>query len=497
MKKSTRAIAFLLVLMQLLLAACSNTDAQKGNEVSGETTAAGESDTGSGQVYTGLDELDLEGYEFRIMTKSTSAEHCHHTECFSVDEYVGEGVNDAVHDREIALLDRYNFVVEPFNIDDWSTQFQQSVQASDGNFDLGLQSTGPCSSVTLNGYTIPWNSLDNVDLTQPWWNQSAMDSLSVKDIVCYTTGDISYETIAFTYCMFFNKELCENWGISADSLYQAVEDGKWTISYLYSLTKDIYEDTDGDGNRTFEDLYGFTTNSLSGQAIYQISTDTLLTRKDANDMPYIIEDTEKLASLVEKMYILMYQNEGTFPVTKGYNTSDKGTQDWWAMTSYKLLHHTTLLTSGLFYELYHEYTEKDFDIGVLPLPKYDTAQKNYMTTADYHGTLAVIPTSANMQFTGFCATALAAYGRELITPAYYETALKSRYADTERDAEMIELTMQGLTYDMYSVYTTSSVLQSIIYDKSYDFSSYWAKSQKSINKSFDKIIDTFEGYIGE
>lgn len=496
MKKTTRAIAFLLVLMQLLLSACSNTDAQQGDEVSGESS---ETESTAESVYTGLEERDLDGYTFRILTNGVSEEHCHHTESVAVDEYVGEGVNDAVYDRQLALIDRYNFIVEPIQSDGphdsgWSAQFQQSVTANDSSFDLGICTTGPCASVTLNGHTIPWNSLNDVDLSQPWWNQTAMESLSVKDVVYYTTGDITYETVAFTYCMFFNKDLCEEWGISADSLYQVVDDGKWTLSYLYSLTKDIYEDLDGDGMATYEDLYGVTMNTLSGQSIFQNATDTLTSRKDANDVPYIIEDTEKLANLVEKMYILMFENPGTFAVTKGYNT-DTGYHEWWGMTSYKLLSHTSLLSTGLFYELFHEYTEKDFDIGVLPLPKYDTAQERYQTMGDFHCPLTVIPTTTNMEFTGFCATALAAYGREMVTPAYYETALKSRYADTQRDADMIELTMNGLVYDMQSVYSTSSVLQTIIHDKSYNFASYWAKSERSIRKAFDKVIATFDEYI--
>ena len=115
--------------------------------------------------------------------------------------------------------------------------------------------------------------------------------------------------------------------------------------------------------------------------------------------------------------------------------------------------------------------------------------------SDYHGPFAVLPKTTDTERTGFCSTAISAYGREIITPAYYETALKTRYADTRRDSEMIELTMQGLIFDMYGVYTTSSILQRIIYDHNYNFASYWAKNQNSIRKQFDKIIKTFDDYI--
>ncbi|MBR4206009.1 MAG: hypothetical protein IKQ92_11065 [Clostridia bacterium] len=496
-KMFIRSLCLTLALL-LLFPACANTGNEEETDAANTAEENGEETNEDTEVFTGLPEYDLEGYEFRILTNGVSAEHCHHSACLAVEDFNGEGVNDAVHQRQLLLEDRYNFSIspQPVQVHDsgWSDAFRQSVSASDKDFEMGICTTSPCATVVLGGYTVPWNELEYVDLSEPWWNQSALQSMSVKGVTYYTTGDMTYETIAFTYCMFFNKELCEDWGITADSLYETVDQGRWTLSQLYKLTKDVYVDVNADGQRDFDDLYGVTMNSLSGQSIFQNSTNTLTTYKDENDVPHIIEDTERLASLIEKMYILMYESTGTFPVTKGYSTRT-GSHDWWGMTSYKLLTHSSLFSTGLFYELYHEYTEKDFDIGVLPLPKYDTAQEKYLTMSDYHGPFAVLPKTTDTERTGFCSTAISAYGREIITPAYYETALKTRYADTRRDSEMIELTMQGLIFDMYGVYTTSSILQRIIYDHNYNFASYWAKNQNSIRKQFDKIIKTFDDYI--
>ncbi len=495
-KRFIRTLCFLLALA-LLLPACAQKEPGESAPPS-DSGGEGGNEPKNGAVYTGLPETDLDGYEFRILTNGVSAEHCHHSSCLAVEDFNGEGVNDAVHQRQLLLEDRYNFSIAPQPVEDhdsgWSDAFRQSVTANDRDFEMGICTTSPCAAVVLGGCTVPWNELEYVDLSEPWWNQSALDSLSVKGVTYYTTGDMTYETIAFTYCMFFNKELCEDWGITADSLYETVDEGRWTLSQLYKLTKDVYTDLNGDGQRDYDDLYGVTMNALSGQSIFQNATNTLTTYKDENDIPHIIEDTERLSSLVEKMYIMMYESPGTFAITKGYSTR-KGSMAWWGMTSYKLLTHSSLFSTGLFYELYHEYTEKDFDIGVLPLPKYDTAQEKYLTMSDYHGPFAVLPRTTDTERTGFCATAISAYGREIITPAYYETALKTRYADTQRDSEMIELTMRGLVFDMYGVYSTASILQRIIYDHSYNFSSYWAKNQRSISKQFDKIMQTFDEYI--
>ena len=225
--KRITALFLTVVQVMLIFSACSDSKNETNSE-SGSNTDSNNEETDLTEIYTGLEDYNLDGYEFRILVNSVSAEHCHHNDSLSVEEYNGEGVNDAVHQRELALYDKYNFVVEPIvasggHDSGWSEQFKKSVQANDSDFDIGICTTGPCSSVVLNGCTIPWNELDNVDLSQPWWNQSAQESLSVKGVTYYTTGDLTYETIAFTYCMFFNKELTEDWGITADSLYELVD----------------------------------------------------------------------------------------------------------------------------------------------------------------------------------------------------------------------------------------------------------------------------------
>ena len=48
---------------------------------------------------------------------------------------------------------------------------------------------------------------------------------------------------------------------------------------------------------------------------------------------------------------------------------------------------------------------------------------------------------------------------------------------------------------MYSVYMDGSILQSLIYDKSFNFASYWAKNEKAIQKKLDNVMKAFDENI--
>ena len=233
-KTSLKILSFLLVLMQMQFsfASCSGQ--------TGETDNGGKQDTesvsGTETVYTGLEDRDCDGYSYRIFMRGDmgNAYGARHRDAFTVEEYNGETIHDAVYDRQLALIERYNFQMEFIPVTDnasaFASEYRQLVEAGDDAFDVAIASSDYQQSSVLGGYALSWTDLEHIDLTQPWWNQSAIESLSIKDTVFYTMGDMTFDLMDYTYLVYFNKALCEEWGITADSLYDTVLDGKWTLS---------------------------------------------------------------------------------------------------------------------------------------------------------------------------------------------------------------------------------------------------------------------------
>ncbi len=54
---------------------------------------------------------------------------------------------------------------------------------------------------------------------------------------------------------------------------------------------------------------------------------------------------------------------------------------------------------------------------------------------------------------------------------------------------MIDLTVEGITFDLYNIFTCSSVLQTLIHDKNVNFSSWWQKNARAMNTRLEDIIE--------
>ena len=89
--------------------------------------------------------------------------------------------------------------------------------------------------------------------------------------------------------------------------------------------------------------------------------------------------------------------------------------------------------------------------GILPMPKYDAAQQNYLTTlideVSMFGVMRPVPED-ELEFVGILFTALNAESYREVYPVYYDVALKNKYSEDPETAKMIDLIMDGRTFDL-------------------------------------------------
>lgn len=72
------------------------------------------------------------------------------------------------------------------------------------------------------------------------------------------------------------------------------------------------------------------------------------------------------------------------------------------------------------------------DFGIIPYPKYDENQSEYHSRARYYFPSVVPATCQDTDFVGYMLETLNYESYKTVIPAYYETALKTKYS---RDAE--------------------------------------------------------------
>jgi hypothetical protein len=96
----------------------------------------------------------------------------------------------------------------------------------------------------------------------------------------------------------------------------------------------------------------------------------------------------------------------------------------------------------------------DTEFGIIPYPKYDKEQIEYMPhTAGIFLPIVCVPkTNADTENTGLFMEAFAYEGNKTIVPAFYENILKGKTARDDESVEMLDYIYNNIRYDTGNVF---------------------------------------------
>ena len=145
-------------------------------------------------------------------------------------------------------------------------------------------------------------------------------------------------------------------------------------------------------------------------------------------------------------------------------------------------------------------TDMDDAYGVLPLPKYDESQENYMTAVQTEYSAAIgIPstlTGETLEMTGILLEAMSAVSSETTYPAFIEDILLAKKAPDSEPAEILRMMYDHLVFDVFATFQVGSidyiVYESLYNQKGEDFISKVEKKMYSIEKSYQEIVDKLD-----
>ena len=138
------------------------------------------------------------------------------------------------------------------------------------------------------------------------------------------------------------------------------------------------------------------------------------------------------------------------------------------------------------------------DYGILPTWKADEAQDAYY--ASYlPDPWAIAACSADKEGAALLLSAIAAEGFKQVLPAYYESAIKSKYSTDEESGEMLDLMLQNVRSDGMFIYGDSGYIYNLWqYMKSgLGFGSYWKTKQKLMERTMNSILADMAELTGD
>jgi hypothetical protein len=202
-------------------------------------------------------------------------------------------------------------------------------------------------------------------------------------------------------------------------------------------------------------------------------------------------NNERTVNYVNKLYDLYYENDGIriFPSAEETNN---------VVLPAKFMRDELLFLFGWFYtsELLRDMPA---DYGLIPNPKLDESQPNYLSLAHDIVPLYSLPvTCSKIEAAGAVLEAMAFESYKSVLPAYYETALKIKYTrDATEDAiKIIDMIHANVTTDFgyvynYALNNVGLILRDLMGSRSADFVSRFERIEERVLTSLERIITAY------
>ena len=437
-----RIFAAMLALLSVgsVLASCGGTSGT--TETKDVNTPATEAVTEAdpAAVY-GLVSEDFGGAELKFYVTGSNADCGAAWESFDIfaETATGDIVIDAVFERNAWVEETYNVKITEYKptTDTAADTMKNAVSAGDSDGDALVESFERLCSLATNGYLLDMAAIPDLKLDSKWWDQGAIDGVSIGGHVYMTTGDLLIVDNDATWVLMFNKEMAEEFDYN---FYTMIDENKWLFDTFFSIARDTAMDLNGDGKIKIEDdRYGLVTAYNTPEALITAAGLTLAT-KDANDIPMMETDLEKLTSVI---------------ATAGEFYADKNVVYG---SDYQKAADAFVGGRGLFYgevlQCVTRMRESKTDFGMIPWPKYEETQADYYSfiiPAAGHA-VAFPATLTDTHMAAVVLDAMAAKSMDTLTVAYYDKALTQKYMRDETSIRMLDMIIGSRIFDQSHFY---------------------------------------------
>lgn len=347
---------------------------------------------------------------------------------------------DAVYERNMSVAENLNVVFKYTESDyawsDVQNNIRTIVLANDDVFDLIVNDQIGLAALSIEKMFINVYDCKYFDFDQSYWWYEYMQDLTIgKNKMYLLVGDYFIDVLRKSHVIYYNRNIFENTYVNPDDIYINVNDGKWTFDKMIEYMEGTYNDINGDGIKDDDDIYGLLVAGIGGSIFpYQYAGNPDFIKRDSDGIPSIVMQNDRTDRLYNKIFNVYY-NDATH--TDYDEHSDK--------LFNKFKGDGSLLMSTVSIGDFDRLRDMESGVGILPYPKLDESQDTYYTTIHDTAEIGAIPiTCADIDFASAVVQALCKESMSSVIPAYYETALKIKYARDDYSSQMIDIIYDGI-----------------------------------------------------
>lgn len=439
----------------------------------------------------GIPKQDFEGDTLLFFTRDNSEGRFEERSIYA-EELTGEPINDAVFERNGIIEDKYNVKIAVQGADTGTIQStaQNSILSQSDEYDCIMTNLYGASSMAGAGLFYDLHTLPNLNFEQPWWDASLNHDLSFGKKLYTAIGDCNLLAHDGTVAMFFNKQLIEEYQL--ENPYQLVLDGKWTIDKYTEMTVNLSRDLDNDGLLGEYDFWGSICTQDAVWALFN-SCGERYAEKDENDYPVFFTYNDKAASVLEK--IMACSSVGK-TLNVQYSEYNNGKPFSSALPHFDIFGTGRALILSEIIDAAIQLRDYELEFGIIPFPKYDEAQKDYISAVNSHVTCPIsIPvTVQNVNAITAVLEDMACMSRNTVRSAYYDVTLTMKLARDQESREMLDIIFGNRISDIgwsYGFGNAPASTFTVVKSGVNTFASTFEKLTKVANKQIETLIEQY------
>lgn len=415
---------------------------------------------------------------------------------FWVETSTGDVVDDAIYDSFRSVEERLGVDINVVLRDghyvsarqDYMDHISNTILAGDDEYDWVDLMIGNSPIYQKQGVFMDLTENKYIDLDKPYYLGGLMDQGAIDGRLYFVSGDASLGYMKCAFCLYFNQRLVEDYKI--ENPYDLVDSGKWTLDKLGEIAALTAEDLNGDGKYDTNDKLGFVVHDTNHPKGFWVATNSIMFTKDTSGEWQFTYGSERDADVCNKLYKIFFANDGSY-FSNVTNAVSEQHEKYNQISSKFASGDIFMMTAEMDDSVLQLRNMKD-DYGILPYPKYDENQEDYLSSArNTHNAFSMPVTCSNADAAGAVLEALSSSNYETVFPAYFETALKVKYSRDNDSARMYDIIRDTMKLDFGYIYSNALGAVEWIFNDSYKVENSFSSNLASVKEKFKTNLATY------
>jgi hypothetical protein len=304
------------------------------------------------------------------------------------------------------------------------------------------QSAVMCTGMNSQYYT-NIAEMPEMDLSKPWWIVNQYERLEINGKLFGIYGDMNLSLYGDMHGIFFSSAVVtEN---KLENPYDLVKNNQWTLDKMLTMAEQAGGDLDGTAGASKEgDRLGIIAIDNPMRAFGTSFGCEVVSRGEDGVLVFPAAPSEKHVDFYTKVSDAF--KDGSYNLKFKNDTYEESLQ---ILAEDRVL----FVPSYLNYISNAILRDMKGDFGILPYPKYDENQANYISQIGTGATCTTFPQNiANPELSAQVANYMGYLGTESLVATYFETYLQERLSRTPEMQDMLNLIRETATANLTTVY---------------------------------------------